>query len=152
MKTDSREDTENHDERCHALKASYSKSHAFLIDLGASNHIVASRESFSSLQLTNGLSSHMGDDTKIQAKGKGSINLKNGMFKHILYVPSLAAKLLSVYQMTHTGPPKRVVFGPEPMDISDISTGNIIVKGVSNHASKAYELSHFLPYSAPTQY
>ena len=77
------------------------KSHAFLINSGASNHMVASKESFSSLQITNGLSIHMGDDTQIQAKGKGSIKIKHGVFKDVLYVPSLAAKFLSVYQMTH---------------------------------------------------
>ena len=47
-KADSGENTEDHDERCHALKASCSKSQAFLIDPRASNHMVASRESFSS--------------------------------------------------------------------------------------------------------
>ena len=31
-KTESREETKDHDERCHALKDSCSKSHAFLID------------------------------------------------------------------------------------------------------------------------
>ena len=49
--------------------------------------------------------------------------------------------------MTNTGPPKRVVFGHDLVEISDISTGNIIVKGVANHASKEYEFSHFLPYA-----
>ena len=68
-KTHSGEKTEDHDERCHALKASYSKSHSFLIDSRASNPMVASRESFSSLQLTNGSSIHMGDDTQIQDEG-----------------------------------------------------------------------------------
>ena len=63
--TDSREKSEYHDEICHALKASYSKSRAFLIDLGASNHMVSSRESFSSLQLIDGPSIHMGNDTQI---------------------------------------------------------------------------------------
>ena len=53
--------------------------------------------------------------------------------------------------MTHTGLPKEVLFGLDLVEISDISTGNIIVKGVSNHASKAYEFSHFFPYSSPTQ-
>ena len=32
MKANSRDKTEYHDEICHALKASFSKSHAFLID------------------------------------------------------------------------------------------------------------------------
>ena len=101
--------------------------------------MVASIESFSSLQLTDGSSIHMGNDTQIRAEGKGSINLKHGMFKYVLYVPSLVVNLLYVYQMTHTGPPNKVVFGPDLVEISDISTGNIIAKGVANHASKAYE-------------
>ena len=49
-KADHREENKEHEETCHALKASYSTTHAFLIDYGASNHMVASRESFSSLQ------------------------------------------------------------------------------------------------------
>ena len=51
-----------------ALKASCSKSHAFLIDSRASNHMVASRESFSSLQTTDNPSIHMGDIPKFELK------------------------------------------------------------------------------------
>ena len=51
--------------------------------------------------------------------------------------------------MTHIGSPKRVIFGPDSVEITDISTGNIIVKGAANHASKEYEFSHFLPFSEP---
>ena len=109
--------------------------------------MVASRGSFSSLQLTDGPSIDMGDDTQIRAKAKGSINLKHRMFKYVHCVPSLAENLLYVYHMTHTSPPKRVVFGSDSVKISDISTGKIIAKGVSNHASKAYEFTLFLPYS-----
>ena len=53
--------------------------------------------------------------------------------------------------MTHTGPPKRVTFGPDLVEITYISTGNIIAKGFANHSSKAYEFSHFLPFSYPVQ-
>ena len=42
-----------------------------------------------------------------------------------------------------------MTFGPDSVEIIDISTKNIIVKGVANHASKAYEFSHFLPFSDP---
>ena len=35
------------------------------------------------------------------------------------------------------------------MDITNISIGNIIAKGAANHASKAYEFSHFMPFSEP---
>ena len=74
-KADHREDTEEHEETCHALKASYSTSHAFLIDYVPSNHMVASRESFSSLQYFDGPRIHMGNNNQIRAKGKGSIKL-----------------------------------------------------------------------------
>ena len=80
----------------------------------------------------------MGYDTQIQAEGKGSIKLEHGMFKNFIYAPSLAANFLSVYQMTHTVSPKRVVFGHESLEILDKSIGKLIMKGVANHASKAY--------------
>ena len=35
------------------------------------------------------------------------------------------------------------------MEITNISTGNIIEKGTANHASKAYEFSHFMLFSEP---
>ena len=92
-KTDSREETEYHDVRCHELKASCSKSHAFLIVSGASNHMVASRESFSSLQNTYSQIIHIGYDIQIRVEGNGSIKIKHGVFINILYVPSLAVNL-----------------------------------------------------------
>ena len=49
--------------------------------------------------------------------------------------------------MNDTSSPNIVGFGLDSVDIPDISTGKLIVKGVANHASKAYEFSHFLPYS-----
>ena len=85
----------------------------------------------------------------ITVKGKGSIKLEHGKFKDVLCVPSLAANLLSIYQMTHTGSTKRVIFGPDSTEISYISTRNIIAKGATNNASKAYEFSHFMPFSEP---
>ena len=57
----------------------------------------------------------MGYDTQIQAKGKGSIKLDRGVFKNVLYVSSLEENLLYVYQMTHTGSPKKILFGLESM-------------------------------------
>ena len=61
----------------------------------------------------------MGENSQIQAEGKGSMKFDHGVFKNVLYVPSLATNLLYVYQMTHTGSPKQVVFDPNSMDISD---------------------------------
>ena len=91
----------------------------------------------------------MGNNSKVKTKGKGAIKLEHGRFTDVLFVPSLASNLLSVYQMTHTGSPKQVIFGPDSVEITDISTGSIIAKGTTNHASKAYEFSHFMPPSEP---
>ena len=42
-----------------------------------------------------------------------------------------------------------MIFGPESVEIKDISTGKIIANGFANHASKTYEFSHFLPFLEP---
>ena len=51
--------------------------------------------------------------------------------------------------MIHTGSPKQVIFGLDSMEITDISTRSIIEKGTANHASRAYEFSHFMAPSEP---
>ena len=77
----------------------------------------------------------MVNNSKVKTKGKGSVKLEHGSFKDVLFVPSLASNLLSVYQMTHTGSQKRVIFGPDSVEITDISIGNTIAKDVEIHAS-----------------
>ena len=62
-KDDHREETKEHEETYDALNASYYIAHAFLINYGASNHMVTSRESFSSLQYFDGPSIHMGNNS-----------------------------------------------------------------------------------------
>ena len=94
----------------------------------------------------------MGYDTQIQVEPKRLIKFEHGMFKNVLYVPSLVEIFLFVYHMTHTGSPKRDVFDPDSLEVSNISTWKMRVKGVANDASKAYQFSHFLPYSDPVQY
>ena len=53
----------------------------------ASNHMVASKESFSTLSLSKGPNIHMGDDSQILAEGRGSVRVKHGEFKNILMCP-----------------------------------------------------------------
>ena len=82
--------------------------------------------------------------------GKGRIDLDHGYFSDVLYVPSLFANLLLVYQMTHIGYPNKVIFYPNELEILDISNGKVITKGVVDHSSKVYKFSHFLPFSNPS--
>ena len=75
--------------------------------------MVASKESFTTLDLSRGPRINMGDNSQILVAGRGSIKIQHGDFKNVLYVPSLATNLLFVYQMTYTGSLKQVVFGPD---------------------------------------
>ena len=96
------------------------------------------------MDLSGGPRIHMGDNSQIPSIGRGSIKIQHGEFINVLYVSSLAANFLSICHMTHTASPKQFLFGPNSVEILDISIRNIIVKGVANHASRAYEFSHFL--------
>ena len=80
----------------------------------------------------------MGDDSQIPVVGRGTIREKHGVFRDFLYVPSLVANMLSIYQTTHTGSPKHMVFGPNSVEITKISIGELVAKGIVDHASKAY--------------
>ena len=112
--------------------------------------MVSSKESFTTLTLSGGPNIHMGDDSQILAAGRGSIKIQHIESKNVLYVPSLATNLLSVYRMTHIGSPKRVTFKYDSVEITKNATRNYIVKDFANHASKAYEFSHYFSVSQPT--
>ena len=71
------------------------------------------------------------------------------IFLNVLYVPSLASNLLSVYQMIHTGVPKRVSFSPDDVQITELASGKLVAKGSANHHAKAYEFSHFVEDAKP---
>ena len=71
-------------------------------------------------------------------------------FFDVLYVPSLASNFLSVYQMNHTGVPKRVTFSPNYVEIIEIAYGKLVATGLTNHHAKAYEFSHFVADAKPT--
>ena len=83
-------DWNNQPERGHALMDNVSKARALLIEYGASNHMVASKDYFTSLASDIFISIHMGDDSQVSSKGKGTIHLEHGSFKNVLYVPYLA--------------------------------------------------------------
>ena len=87
--------------------------------------------------------------TLTDSLGKGRIDLDHGKFNNVLYVPGLASNILSMYQMTHTGSPKKVIFSPDDVEITEISNGKFIAKGVVDHSSNVYKFSHFLPCSNP---
>ena len=124
------QDREYQHERGHTLMASTLNSMALLIYSRALNHMMAKRDS-SYLETRKSIPIHMGDDSTIISERQGTVDLENGFFSNVLYVPSLAANILSVYQMTHTGMPKRVSFNPNDVAITEIASRKLIAKGLA---------------------
>ena len=117
-------------ERVHSLIARTSRSPSFIIYLGASRHMVLTKETFSSLDMSKGPPIVLGDDTLSDSLGKGRIDIDQGSFNNVFYVPGLASNIFSVYHMTHTGSPKKVIFSLNDVEITNILNGKVITKGV----------------------
>ena len=62
-------------------------------------------------------------------------------------MPDLVANFLSVYQMTHTGDPKRFTFTPDMVDITDITIDQVIAIGYADCHERMYKFLNFLPTS-----
>ena len=93
--TKKREGGSNSDdkERAHALVAITSRSSTFIIDSGASRHLVSTRETFSSLDDSKGPKIVLGDDFAIDSIGKGKIDLDHGSFNNVFYVLGITTNL-----------------------------------------------------------
>ena len=78
----------------HALVADTSSSPSFIIDSRASKNMVLTKDIFSSLDMSKVPPIVLGDDSLTNDLGKGRIDLNNGKFNNVLYVPSLTSNLL----------------------------------------------------------
>ena len=88
--------------------------------------MVSKNEAFYSLDMSKGPPIVLGDDSLTDSLGKGRIDIDHGSFNNVLYVSSLASNILSVYQMTHTGSPNKVIFSPDEFEINGILNGKVI--------------------------
>ena len=77
--SDAREKAEEY-ERFLALKVGLTPSKDYMIYSGASNHMVASRESFITFPLSGGPSSNMGDEYEIPTIERGSDKIQHDDF------------------------------------------------------------------------
>ena len=75
------QDREPQHEKGHALMESTSKSKALLINSRASNHMMAKKDSLSSLETGKSIPIHMGDASTIISEGQGTVDLENGFFQ-----------------------------------------------------------------------
>ena len=74
--------------------------------------MVLIREAFSSLDDSNGPNILLVDNYETESKGRGRIYLDHGSFNNVLYVPVLAGNIFLIYEMTHTGSPKKFFLTP----------------------------------------
>jgi hypothetical protein len=125
----------------HALVAINSSSDSWIIDSGASHHMAAKEEVFSSLSPCSRPPILMGDDTPVAVAGEGRVELHNGSFENVLHVPNLSMNLLSVYQITQKG--KKVEFTSDSVSVIDMHDNSIIAIGEVDHKSRLYKFTKF---------
>jgi hypothetical protein len=128
----------------HALISINSSPDAWIIDSGASHHMVASKAVYSSLDACKGPPILMGDKSSVRVTGKGRIELTNRSFENVLHVPKLYVNLLSMYQMMNSSTGKRVVFTPNAVDIYNMQTNSRVATGEINHQSRLYTFYEFI--------
>ena len=71
-------------ERVHALVVGTSSSLTFIVDFGASRHMVLTKEAFSSLNKSKGPPIVLGDESLTDSLGKGRIDIDHGKFNNVL--------------------------------------------------------------------
>ena len=106
---------EGDDDDDHVFMASHSacatKSCDWIMDSGATTHMSPNRSDFDTFESISARKVYMGDDTVLQAIGRGSIvvktvardNTKRIRFHDVLYVPKLQSNLLSVSKIVQGG-------------------------------------------------
>jgi hypothetical protein len=104
-----------------------SSSDSWIIDSGASHHMAAKEEFFSSLSLCLRPPILMGDDTLVEVAGEGRVELHNGSFENVLHVPNISMNLLSVYQITQKD--KKVEFTSDSVSVIEMHDNSIIAIG-----------------------
>ena len=73
----------------HALMAVTSTPSAWILDSGASNHMAASKDEFSSIEESTKFPIYLGDATPANVCGEGIVDLEGVFFENVLHVTSL---------------------------------------------------------------
>jgi hypothetical protein len=128
----------------HALIAINSFPDAWIIDSGASHHMVSSEASYSSLDSCKGPPILMGDNSYVKVTGKGRIELTNGSFENVLHIPKLFVNLISMYHMKNSDTRNKFIFTPNSMDIYNMKTNSRVATSEVNHQSRFYKFSEFI--------
>ena len=127
---------------------SSSSSWEWILDSGATYHMGSLKRYFSSLKKSNVPHIFVGNDTQVDVKGKGQIEMENGELKDVLYVPNLSTNLLSIYQITLYGGGNKVEFLPDLVMMCNLKYDSLVEVDKVNHDTRLYSFSHFVPKSS----
>ena len=72
------------------------------------------------------------------------MEMDNGEFKDVLYIPNLSSNLLSVYQITHFGDGHKVEFLPDSVMVRSLRDDSLVAVGKVNHDKRLYSFSNFV--------
>jgi hypothetical protein len=116
----------------------------WLIDFGASYHMVKDRGIFYALNECNTKKIFVGDDRSLSVEGSGMVQVENDHFNDVLCVSSLSCNLLSIYQTTHSGEGKTVEFSPHQVVIKDLKyLKHVIATGIADDITRLYKFDNF---------
>lgn len=118
-----------------AFFAVASSPSTWVLDSCASHHMASSKEEIASLEPCTMPSILMGDNTLVEVCGRGSVDVGDGTFHDVPYVPSLSTNLLSVHQITHTSLGKGVEFTLDSVEIRELHNDSTIAVGRVDHQS-----------------
>jgi hypothetical protein len=93
----------------------------------------------------------VGDDRYLSVEGPRTIHLNNGQIKDVLCVLNLSYNLLSVYQITHLGEGKSVLFTPHQVIIQDFKDlQNIVATRSVDDITRLYKFDNIGSSSLPS--
>jgi hypothetical protein len=108
---------------------------------------------FSSLNECNTNKIFVGDDRSLSVAGYGIVQVDNGHFNDVLCVSSLSYKLLSVYQITHSGEGKIIEFSPHQVVIRDLKDPlHVLATGIADDITRLYKFDNFGSSSFPSTF
>jgi hypothetical protein len=123
---------------------STSSFNEWLIDYGASYHMAKDKYIFSSLNECNTKKIFVGDDRSLSVVGSGIVQVDNGHFNDVLFVPSLSCNPLSIYQITHSGEGKTVEFSPNQVVIKDLKDlKHVLATRIVDYITRLYKFDNF---------
>jgi hypothetical protein len=93
----------------------------------------------------------VGDDRSLSVIGSGTIQVDNGHFNDVFYVPSLSCNLISVYQITHSGEGKTIEFSSHQVVIKDLKDPmHVLTTEIIDDITRLYKFDNFGLSSFPS--